>query len=267
MVCFRRPTSFDTQSLRPSEFYFLMFFNSKISGKFLRSKRPSKISNSGCSQNHCVFMHLCRNHISRADGGNLVGWVPDRGEHGVKEQGQVILENMGCLLESFLNLSWSIIVPTNTWPLPSSGWCCVWLQNFWLKTGQLNSKDSVNCSANANQFRLCTGSSVQGQLEWELQCWAGSRAGLPCSSQPPNTLSSPLCLYPAAPFPAVLGRRKGIPALYCFCVLIKKESADLLSAWLMGPRCGHCRPLCLTNLQLLGFHQGCLLFTERNLRQ
>lgn len=44
-------------------------------------------------------MHLCRNHIYAPDGGNLMGWVPDRGEHGVKEQGQVILENVVSLGE------------------------------------------------------------------------------------------------------------------------------------------------------------------------
>lgn len=161
MVCFNRP---NTQSLvRPSEFYFLMFlsmYSGYTSGKFFRSKRPSKMNNS-CCQDHSVFTHLCRYHIYRPDGGNLMGWVPDRGKHGVKEQGQVILENMWCLLESILNLSWSIIIPTNTWPTLSSGCWCVWLQNYWLKTGQLNSKDSVNCSAKANQLMPCTDSSVQ----------------------------------------------------------------------------------------------------------
>lgn len=238
---------------------FLSRYSGHTSGKFFRSKRPSKISNSCCSQNHCVFRHLCRNHIYRPDGGNLVGWVPEWGEHGVKEQGQVILENTWCLLQSFLNLSWSIIIPTNTWPPPPSGWWCAWLQNFWLKTGSQGFCELLSKCQPVNAMHW-----FQCAVSWS-ESSAGSRAGLQCSLPTPSP--SPLCLHPAAPFPAVPGRREGIPALYCFCVLIKKESADLLSAWLMEPRCGHCRPLCLTNLQLWGFHQGCLLFTERNSRR
>lgn len=127
---------------------------------------------------------------------------------------------MWCLLESFLNLSWSIIIPTNTWPLPSSGWWCVWLQNFWLKTGQLNPKDSVNCSANANQLMPCTGSSEQSQLEWELQCSAWSRTGLQCSSQPPNTLSQPFVPPSSSTIPCCAGQTWGHSCLVlplCAC--------------------------------------------------
>lgn len=47
-----------------------------------------------------------------------------------------------------------------------------------------------------------------------------------------------LSLHWAALSPAATSRHRGISVLYCLCVLIKKESENLLSARLMEPRCG-----------------------------
>lgn len=102
-----------------------------------------------------------------------VGLVPDRGKHGVKEQGQVILENMWCLLESFLNPNWSGIIPTNSWPLPSLGWWCVWLQNLWLKSG---SQGFCELLSRCPPVLPCTGPSVS----WSESCSAQLGAGQGC---------------------------------------------------------------------------------------
>lgn len=59
-------------------FIFLMFLSKQsryTSRNFFRSQRHSKMSKGYCSQNHCVLMHLSKNHIYVPDSVKLTEYL------------------------------------------------------------------------------------------------------------------------------------------------------------------------------------------------